>query len=446
MFNKLTKLFTSLFILALLIFWGLKPLFAADEPLSITVMTLNLHNGRDSAGESNLNRFLELITTKQPDLIALQEVERRHLKSFESAGYQVISGMNANLPFFRFGNVILTKHKIIYHRHHYLPSEREQRGINEAAVEIEGRNFRIINTHIGLGWAEQTQQLNEILRIADYLNEPLLIVGDFNLEPANKLFKEFRFEQIGAAFSLPKTFPTRNPRYLIDLIWYSRHWRPLEAEVLEWNGSDHLPVFSRLALVEPSLTPIVEVEIPDFTKEYNPLLPDIGETRYQLDVIGIKDEDSDEINGRGRFYLKNVSLGIESNNDQTIYSVAIEKNIDLRDYASLWGVRGKAQWSFKVSTTPEEDPWFTWEQYYRWSNRWGTRIAANFEAEPEFRIGQMYLPSKRWRCRFEVDNNHRFALGVAVTPDKRQVFEIQRSHEDEANLWSLNWSFYGFKK
>lgn len=439
------RLLRYLLTLALIPFLSVQPLYAAAEPISITVMTLNLHNGRDSIGESNIDRFLELVAARQPDIISLQEVERRHLKSLKSAGYHIIPGMNANLPSFRFGNVVLTKHKVIYHRHHYLPSKREQRGLNEVTVEINGSYLRILNTHIGLGWEEQLRQINEIVRITDYLSGPLLITGDFNLEPTSKLFNYFRLHHVGMDFPLPKTFPTHNPRYLIDLIWYSEHWQPVETEVIDWDGSDHFPVISRLILSQPCYSPLAQVEIPDLTRKYNPLLPDIGGTRYQANITGVKDDNSAEINCGGTLYLNNTLLGIESNNGHPLFSVGVTKNIDLRDYASLWGVRGKAQWSLIVSTTSEEDPWFTWEQYYRWSDRWGTRITANFETGPEFRIGQMYLPTEKWRYRLEADNDHRFVLGVAVTPDKRQVFELQRYREKDTNHWALSWGLQGFK-
>lgn len=433
------------FIILLTVLLGLQPLYASEEPLSVTVMTLNLHNGRDILGKSNLERFLELITVKQPDIIALQEVERRHIKSLTSTGYQIISGMNANLPFFRFGNVVLTRHKVVYDRHHYLPSQREQRGINEVAIEIKGRYFRVLNTHIGLGWTEQLQQLNEIIRIANYLNGPLLIMGDFNLEPTNKLLNNFPFQQIGADFSLPKTFPTYNPRYLIDLIWYSEHWRPVEAEVLDWDGSDHFPVISRLEFIEPYYSPLAKVEIPDLTKKYNPLLPDIGGTKYQLNLTVINNGATEEIRGGGRFYHKNVSLGIESDNEEPIFSVSFEKHFDLRDYASLWGVRGKAQWSLMASTTSEHDPWLTLKQYYRWSDHWGTKLTANNEVKPGFSIEQIYLPSEKLRYRLAIDNDHGFTAGIALSPDQKQVFEIQRSRKNEEYYWSLSWGLYGLK-
>ncbi len=439
------KIFRYLLIPTLVVFFGTQPLFAAEKPLSITVMTLNLHNGRDAIGQSNLDRFLKLVAAKQPDIIALQEVERGHLKSFESAGYQTISGMNANLPFFRFGNVVLTKHKVIYHRHHYLPSKREQRGLNEVAIDIEGHYFRILNTHIGLGWAEQMQQLNEIIRICEYLNEPLLIVGDFNSEPSNKLFKDFRFQEIGTVFSLPKTFPTHNPRYQIDLIWYSRHWQPVEAEVLDWDGSDHFPVLSRLFFIEPNYSQLAKTEIPDLTKEYNPLLPDIGGTWYQLNAAGIKNGGSEEINGGGRLYLNNIAFEIESHNDQPVFSLGITKNIDLRDYASLWGARGKAQWSFKTSVASEHEPWLIWEQYYRWSNSWGTIISSSNGEGPGLRVEQMYLPSEKLRYRLGTDSDHGFSLGIAVSPDKKQIFELERFRENEKYYLSLSWELYGFK-
>ncbi|MGE5604571.1 MAG: endonuclease/exonuclease/phosphatase family protein [Bacteroidota bacterium] len=445
MLNQRPNLIKFGFLLLLTIFFSFPHIYAAEDPFSITVMTLNLHNGRDSVGRSNLDRFLELIAEKKPDIIALQEVERKHLKSFESAGYQIISGMNANLPFFMFGNVVLTKHKVLYHRHHYLPSRREQRGLNEVAVEIEGRYFRILNTHIGLGWAEQMQQLNEIKRIADYLKEPLLIIGDFNLEPSNKLLKDFQFQQVGAAFSLPKTFPTHNPRYQIDLIWYSRHWQPIEAEVIDWDGSDHFPVLSRLVLTEPHFIPLAKVEIPDLTKAYNPLLPDIGGTRYQLQAVETKNGNSEKINGGGTLYLNDILFKVESTTDQALFSIGVSRKLDLRDYASLWGVRGKAEWSLNVSGASGVDPWLTWEQYYRWNSRWGTRITGTNGPGPELKIEQIYLPREKIRYRLGMDSNHGYNLGIAFSPDKKQVFEISRFGDDQEHYLSLSWELYGFK-
>lgn len=439
------KLIIYWFLFALAIFFCLQPIYAVKDSFSITVMTLNLHNGRDSAGHSNLDRFLELIAAKKPDIIALQEVERGHLKSFEAAGYQIISGMNANLPFFRFGNVVLTKHKVLYYRHHYLPSQREQRGLNEVAIEIKGCYFRLLNTHLGLGRAEQIRQLTEIRRIADYLKGPLLIVGDFNLEPSNKLLKDFQFQQVGAVFPLSKTFPAHNPRYLIDLIWYSRHWLPAEAEVIHWDGSDHLPVLSRLIFTEPHFIPLAKVVIPDLTRKYNPLLPDIGGTRYQLNAIGTGNSDSEEINGNGTLYLKDLSFAVESTAEQRIFSVGVSKRIDLRDYASLWGIRGKAEWSFWVSAVSGEAPWLTWDQYYRWSNRWGTKISGSNGPGPELKIEQIYLPLEKLRYRLGMDNKRGLMLGIALSPDKKQVFEVARFYKGEDYYWSLSWELYGFK-
>lgn len=434
-----------LLILTLVVLLSIQPLYADEEELAITIMTLNLHNGKDSVGESNLGRFLELTAERQPDIIALQEVERRHLQSFEAAGYQIIAGMNANLPRFRFGNVILTKHKVLYGRHHYLPSQREQRGVNEVAVEIRGRYFRVLNTHIGLGQMEQRQQLNEIMRIAGYLKEPLLITGDFNLEPSNQLLTDFRFQHVGSIFPLPKTFPVHNPRYQIDLIWYSRHWQPVEAEVLDWDGSDHFPVLARLVLVEPHFIPLAKVEIPDITRENNPLLPDIGGTHYQLKATGSKYGNSTEINGGGRLYLDHLLFEIESGNEQPSVSVGVVKQIDLRDYASLWGVRGQGQWSLSVSTASEEEPWLTWDQYYRWSKRWGTKISSSNGPGPELSIEQSYLPWDKLRYRLGVDNDHGFSLGIAVSPDQKQVFELAHFHSEPENYWSLSWELYGFR-
>lgn len=441
MFSKKMKPIGFLLLIGLLLNGIASPSLRAEGPLAVTVMTLNLHNGKDRDGAPNLERFIELINVRQPDLIALQEVERNHVQRFQAEGYRVVSGMNANLPFFRFGNVILTKHRLVYQRHLYLPSSLEQRGINEVALEINGHYFRVINLHLGLGRAEQKQQLDEILKITRLLPEPLIIMGDFNLEPSHVLLKNFPYRHVGAVFPLPATFPAPNPRYLIDLIWYSPHWHPLAAEVLSWDGSDHFPVIAQLELKEPSTVPLTAVAIPDFTRENNPLLPDPGEPFLEIGAGVNRTKTGTEIIGEALFtWDQKIFLDGSYDGRKPVYTLGINRLFDLRDYFSLMGVRGKALWSFSVSKTEDLKPWYTWSQYYHWNSRWGTKLAASTrENGPKWILEELYLPAPNYRCSLKLDTEKSWEIGLAVSPLKRQVFEIKWGKKAEDEIFSVGW-------
>ena len=60
-------------------------------------------------------RFAQLVAVEQPDIISLQEVQAKQVKALQVAGYRTIAGPNANCVFFRFGNALLTKHRITKH-------------------------------------------------------------------------------------------------------------------------------------------------------------------------------------------------------------------------------------------------------------------------------------------------------------------------------------------
>jgi endonuclease/exonuclease/phosphatase family metal-dependent hydrolase len=416
---------------------------AETANLTIKVMTLNLHNGKDSNQLSNFDRFAQLVALEQPDVISLQEVQVKHLNLLQSAGYQAIAGPNANHAFFRFGNALLTRHKIIYHRHHYLPSQKEQRGVDEVLLDLGGSSLRVLNTHIGLGQTEQQRQIDEIVRICGYLTGPLIITGDFNFEPTSKLLAGFPLREVSAVLGGYKTFPAKRPRYQIDQIWYSPEFFPLKARPLNWDGSDHLPVMASLVLKTTTVLPRDPVAIPDPTLRHNPLLPDVGDISPQITLSGLHNPSAGHKAVSGALEVpltRRYRLTCGYDGTDLFLGFTYKQTIDLRDYFSLAGVRGKAEWNFTVAGSDADDLWLEWRQYYRWSNRWGSNIMlSNQEDQPHCLWEQDYLPREKFRLQFGADSDFHLRAGIAFSPDQRQVFKVQYLQTDDDDQYRFGW-------
>ena len=445
----LSRLKISLILTALLLLLQTAtPSRAAAAPaVTIKIMTLNLHNGKDTAQQPNFTRLNRLIAAEQPDIVALQEVQPKHLKQIQVPGYQMISGPNANYGFFRFGNALLTRHRIIYHRHHYLPSQKEQRGVDEVALEIQGQNLRVLNTHLGLGHQEQQCQIRELIRISSYLPGPILLTGDFNLEPFHRLLEGFTFQEVSMGVgSFYKTFPTWNPVYHIDHIWYSPHFMPLWAQAVAWDGSDHLPVIAFLKLVEPGQYTDKPVTIPDPTLANNPLLPDIGFHPLHLKATLMAGDSQLKIDSGFLEIPLLRQLGFKAGYHREAAELALiyHLTIDLRDYFSLAGIRNKAEWNFAFAGNSQGDYWLEWEQYYRWNHRWGSRLTIAGGDKPDVAFEQSYLPTENIRVTVGFDTASHWQAGLAYTPDQRQVWQVSYAKGDLAKGFQLSWEYRFF--
>jgi endonuclease/exonuclease/phosphatase family metal-dependent hydrolase len=435
-----------LIILSCFLVSGQTPASASGTAaLTLKVITLNLNNGKDAGGQRNLERFTQFVIAEQPDIIALQEVQPKDLKRLALPGYRVITGPNANyIPFF-FGNALFTRHPILYHRHHYLPSQKEQRGVDEVAIEVNGQTLRILNTHIGLGREEQRRQIGELVRISGYLPGPMLITGDFNLEPSNPLLREFPFREVSAAEVPYKTFPAWQPQYQIDQIWYNDYLELRAARALPWDGSDHLPVTASLVLKNGSAETAGPVPIPDLTLQHNPLLPDVGEAKAKIGLT-LSRSPEDSLTGAIELpFEKRFLIRAASDGENSELAVGYRQNIDLRDYYSLAGIRGKAQWDWAVASDLNGQAWLEWDQYYRWSDRWGTRLTlAGGEQKPACSWEHYYLPTPKLRISAGYDSASEFRAGLAFTPGKRQILQVQYRRGDSVEKYSLGWEYWFF--
>ena len=243
-------------------------------PLTLRVMTYNIHSCRGLDGKVRPERVARVINEFDPDVVAIQEVDSHrprsgrqdqpgkiaehlrmehafHAMLEEEEGHYGIA-VFSRFPFEIFRSDLLTPAR----------SGREARGAIWLRVLPEEKTpFHFINTHFGLGRRERRRQAADLLG-SDWLegipkNEPVVLCGDFNSSPRSKFYRNtskrladvWRTPGIG---SPQPGFPSMKPLVRLDHIFVSTHFKVESVEVLQtWNAavaSDHLPLCAELTL------------------------------------------------------------------------------------------------------------------------------------------------------------------------------------------------------
>ena len=239
---------------------------------ALTVMSYNIHLGRDVDGVLDLDRIADVIRSQTPDLVALQEVGR-HWSADSDFGDQPaqlarLLGMEwvygANLdrdppapgaPRREYGIAILTAWPVADSEHVLLPrvsAENEQRGLLALDVDVDGAPFRLYNAHLGVSAEDRRVQVEALLAAADKATGPHALVGDFNARPQAPelapLFDRFRDAWTVGGEGDGFTFPASAPASRIDYVLGSPQLAVSGADVPALPGSDHLPLVAELAI------------------------------------------------------------------------------------------------------------------------------------------------------------------------------------------------------
>lgn len=238
-------------------------LTAADaaEPLSLRVMTFNIHHGEGIDGRLDLERIARVITEARADLVGLQEVDRgveRTGRRDLPAELARLTGLavrfESNLPHQggEYGNAVLSRFPVKASRNTRFRAPRpgEQRGFQEIAVEVGGRELLFINTHLDFrpGDEERLASVDELrLAVSAAGSKPVIVAGDFNAIPGSApmlRMAEFLRDAWPVVGNGPGfTIPVRKPTRRIDYIWHTPGaLTPVSALVISTEASDHLPV------------------------------------------------------------------------------------------------------------------------------------------------------------------------------------------------------------
>lgn len=242
----------------------------------IKLMTYNIHNGVGRDNRYDLHRIEKVIRSEKPDIVALQEVDNRLSRSnfdnqseylAERLGLDYLHCVTRTAERGEFGITILSAYPCI-HNHRYdisHPSGKEPRYCLRVDVQVEeGAVLHVFNCHLGLAARErryqQRQMLSEAILLSRDIEDPVLLMGDFNDRPVkvvhNHLMLYFKdaYKSTGKRFG--PTFRLGPIPLRLDYIYTSPEIHIIDSWVrndpLTRVASDHRPL---LALIDVEWRP-----------------------------------------------------------------------------------------------------------------------------------------------------------------------------------------------
>jgi endonuclease/exonuclease/phosphatase family metal-dependent hydrolase len=195
---------------------------AADARQDVLrVMTYNVHSCVGMDGKIDAERIARVIARARPDVVALQELDVGRARTFGvDQAHQIARYLRMAFHFHpaiaveeeRYGDAILTHlpHRLV--KAGVLPGlagkpRLEPRGAVWLAIELNGREVQVINTHLGLDQRERAAQVEALLG-PDWLGNaqcraPLILCGDLNASPSSPVCRRLAATLVDAQVSMP---------------------------------------------------------------------------------------------------------------------------------------------------------------------------------------------------------------------------------------------------
>lgn len=228
---------------------------------TLRIAVYNIHHGAGMDEVIDLERIAALISEQNPDLVALQEIDRvveRTNGVDQAAELGRLTGLTPTFGAFmeyqggEYGMAVLSKWPVVSSTNHRLPDGDEPRSGLEIRVQSPrtGRQLRFVGLHLYRTEEERLAQANAIISATEESDVPVILAGDFNSEPGTAVMARF-----AALFTILDkgddnfTFPSWGAEREIDYVLV-RPQDPIEVSqhvVLdEPVASDHRPLFAEI--------------------------------------------------------------------------------------------------------------------------------------------------------------------------------------------------------
>jgi endonuclease/exonuclease/phosphatase (EEP) superfamily protein YafD len=246
---------TSFFVLNLIPICGLYVPNPQARGLSnsteLKLLAINLWGAKNP----HHDQVLKMIREKNPDIIGASEITRTWVKKLQDGlpeyPYQVIER--------RYGGVaILSKYPLLDSRVDYFPPIKRPR--ITVHFKVGDKSITMICAHPVTPkeqYAIRNGEFSEIATEAGSAGTPVIVFGDLNCSPWSyyfgKMLEQGRLNDTERGFGLQPTWNARwyFPWVPIDHCLASNDFVTLERKAGPEVGSDHLPVFVRLAFIQP---------------------------------------------------------------------------------------------------------------------------------------------------------------------------------------------------
>ena len=173
-------------VLSLCIFAG------AAEPSEkvLRVLAYNIKHGQGMDGKVDVERIARVIKAQQPDLVALQEVDKHCRRSGNqdiAARLGELLGMEHRfgkaIPFQggEYGNAVLSRLPIKSATTHALPKSSEPRAALEVVVEVQGKPMSFVSLHLERNsGGQRNAQTKALVELFTERPHPVILAGDYN--------------------------------------------------------------------------------------------------------------------------------------------------------------------------------------------------------------------------------------------------------------------------
>ena len=239
---------------------------AADPPLTLRVLTYNIHHGEGDDRKFDLDRIAKVIQSAKPDLVALQEVDQATKRSSqvdqlarlaELTGLHPAYGKAMDFQGGGYGVGLLSRWPIKVTRTHPLPAGEgtEPRVVLESIIPLSenGPSIRFLVTHVDhrsdpTARTAQIAKIRELFPLKTTDEHPAILAGDLNATPESEVIRSLCADWTDSAAGQPfLTCPADSAKVKIDYILFrpATAWRVVETRALnEPVASDHLPVLT----------------------------------------------------------------------------------------------------------------------------------------------------------------------------------------------------------
>jgi len=241
-------------------------------PVSLRVLSYNIHTGIGADGTLDLARTADAIADTRADVVALQEVDVHwsdrsqfrdqaralggllRMRVFFAPIYD-LDPLTPGAPRRQYGVAILSRLPLVSTENHEItrlstveqkPVPKPTPGFAEAVVLVRGVAVHVYATHLDYrpDPVVRTAQVADMLRIM--ADGPTLLLGDFNAPPEAPELAPLWHELTAAPTGC--TYPADVPVNRIDYAAVSSGIRVRRAAVPSTLASDHRPVFAEVLI------------------------------------------------------------------------------------------------------------------------------------------------------------------------------------------------------
>lgn len=234
-----------------------------SKTYTLRVLTYNIFHGETTRGEIDMDLFGQIIKDENPDLVALQEVDKgveRSGRIDQTAELSVRTGLTGYFAKARdfqggdYGVAILSKLPVDDFK--VVPAYKigtYGTAYAYAKVKVDDDTYIWFNSsHLSTALEERsvhTQELIDYYR-AVLKGDPLIIAGDLNAQFQDPEMQILQKDFVESDMDLLNTFSTRSGmRSKIDFIMYPKtgDWKVLSVKrICRADASDHCAVFAEL--------------------------------------------------------------------------------------------------------------------------------------------------------------------------------------------------------